>query len=374
MQYEYFATVARGLEEMLAEELQELGAPTTATDFTGVHFEGDLSLLYRVNLWSRLAFRILRKIAVVKSNNPDQLYDSVKTVDWSLYLSPEQTFLVNCTGKNPRLNHSHFTALQIKQAIVDQQQENQRPRSNIDTQNPDIIINAHIHENQCILSLDSTGESLHRRGYRSAMGRAPIKETLASAIIKMSNWTPDLPFFDPLCGSGTLPLEATLIALNIAPGLYRRGFAFQQWADYDADLWEKMFREAETQEKDLQPLIMGSDADEDVILQAKNNARACGFADKIKFSQQRLADIEAPADHGILICNPPYGKRLGDTEQLIPLYKMLGDVMKQRFRGWTAYILSGNKELTKKVGLRTSARIPIDNGGIPCTLLKYELY
>ncbi|MBE9223327.1 class I SAM-dependent RNA methyltransferase [Cyanobacterium stanieri LEGE 03274] len=374
MTYQYFATVGRGLEDIASQEIISLGGDNVKADFTGVHFQGDLELLYRVNLWCRTIFRVLWTLKVVPSYDSEQLYQSVKKFDWSDFLSPSQTFVVHCTGKSPRLNHSHFTALQVKRAIVDQQQEKYGVRSDIDTENPDVIINAHIRENKCTLSLDSSGESLHRRGYRPAMGRAPLKETLAAALLYMTDWTPDLPLVDPLCGSGTFAIEATLMALNIAPGLYRREFAFQRWNNYDSDLWDDVFRKAEEAEKDTMPIIVGSDADEDVVLQAQSNARACGFADKVKFYHQKLIDVEAPADHGILICNPPYGKRLSETEQLFPFYKLLGDVLKQRFKGWTAYILCGNKELSKKVGLRTSRRIPVDNGGIPCTLLKYDLY
>ncbi|MGY6528814.1 MAG: THUMP domain-containing class I SAM-dependent RNA methyltransferase [Cyanobacterium sp.] len=374
MIHQYFATVGRGLEDIASQEIIKLGGENVKTDFTGVHFEGDKELLYRVNLWSRTIFRVLWTLKVVPSADADELYDSVRSFDWSDFLSPSQTLVVHCTGKSPRLNHSHFTALQVKRAIVDQQEEKYGVRSDIDTENPDVIINAHIRHNKCTLSLDSSGESLHRRGYRPAMGRAPLKETLAAALLSMTDWTPDLPLVDPLCGSGTFPIEATLMALNIAPGLYRKDFAFQRWTNFDPDLWDKVFGEAEASERDTMPIITGSDAEEDVIIQARSNARACGFADKIKFYHQRLMDVEAPAEHGVLICNPPYGKRLSETEQLFPLYKLLGDVLKQRFKGWTGYILSGNKELTKKIGLRTSQRIPVDNGGIPCTLLKYDLY
>lgn len=374
MTYQYFATVGRGLEEIASQEIIKLGGQNVQTDFTGVHFQGDRTLLYRVNLWSRTIFRVLWMLETIPSQDPEQLYKNVKKIDWSTYINPSETLAVHCTGKNSRLNHSHFTALQVKNAIVDQQQEKYGTRSDIDTQNPDIIINAHIRENKCTLSLDSSGDSLHRRGYRPAMGMAPLKETLAAAILQMTDWNPELPLIDPLCGSGTFPIEAALMALNIAPGLYRQEFAFQRWHDYDSDVWEKVFTEAEASEKETMPIIMGSDADEEVIKQARSNARACGFADKLQFHHQKLIDVEPPADHGVLICNPPYGKRLSETEQLFPFYKLLGDVLKQRFKGWTAYILCGNKELTKKVGLRTSQRIPVDNGGIPCTLLKYELY
>ncbi len=371
----YFATVARGLEETAAVELAELGATNIRPDFAGVHFQGDKALLYRVNLWARIIFRVLVPIAEVKSYNSQQLYRSVQKLNWSAYLQPYMSIAVNCTGKNNNLNHTHFTALQIKNAIVDWQKDKYGERSNIDVEKPDLLINAHIHKNQCILSLDSSGSSLHRRGYRPAMGIAPLKETLAAALITMSDWTPDLPFLDPLCGSGTLAIEAALKALNIAPGLYRQQFGFQTWLDFDRSLWQQIRQEAEANKlPELSAPIIGSDRDLDIIEQARVNVQNCGLDTQVRFYQQELSEIEAPADQGIIICNPPYGQRIGNTEELGALYKLLGDIFKQRFTGWTAYIITGNKELAKKIGLRTSRRLPVYNGSLPCTLLKYELY
>ena len=371
----YFATVARGLEEIAATELAELGATDISPSFTGVSFAGDQELLYRVNLWSRIVFRVLVPIAKVKCFNAQQLYRSVQQIDWSDYLDPDMTLAVNCTGKNKQLNHSHFTALQIKKAIVDQQQKQFRRRSDVDPKNPDLLVNAHIDNNRCTLSLDSSGTSLHRRGYRPAMGLAPLKESLASALIYMSEWTPDTAFYDPLCGSGTLPIEATLMGLKIAPGLYRDHFGFQSWLDYDESLWERLITEAKNHQKsELSVPIAGSDRNLEVIQQAQSNAFNSAVADHVKFIHQDLAQATPPVDKGIIICNPPYGERIGNISELEELYKMLGDVFKQRFTGWTAYILTGSKHLSKKVGLRTAQRIPIYNGSIPCTLLKYELY
>ncbi len=371
----YFATVARGLEEIAAQELTNLGAKAVRSDFTGVHFKGDKALLYRVNLWARTIFRVLVPIANIKADNAQKLYHSVRAIDWSEYIQIEQTFAVNCTGKNKNLNHTHFTALQIKNAIIDRQQTKYRKRSSIDPKNPDLLINAHIDRDRCILSLDSSGSSLHRRGYRPAMGLAPLKETLAAALLEMTEWTPDLPLFDPLCGSGTLPIEAALKALNIAPGLYRRKFGFQTWQDFDSDLWQEIVTQAKnSQLSTLAAPIIGSDRDLEVIEQARINAGNCGLENQIKFVQQELSSVEPLAERGIIICNPPYGQRLGNTKELESLYKLLGDILKKRFQGWTAYVLTGNKNLAKKIGLRTSQRLPVYNGSLPCTLLKYELY
>ncbi|WP_267383175.1 THUMP domain-containing class I SAM-dependent RNA methyltransferase [Cyanobacterium sp. uoEpiScrs1] len=371
----YFATVARGLEEIAAKELGLLGATEVKPTFTGVYFQGNQELFYRVNLWSRIIFRILVPIQKIESHNEIQLYKNVYKIDWSRYLQTHQTFLVNCTGSNQNLNHTHFTALKIKNAIVNQQTERFNTRSNINVKSPDIIINAHINNNHCILSLDSSGRSLHRRGYRSAMGIAPLKETLAAALLDIADWDGSIPFLDPMCGSGVLPVEAALKGLNIAPGLYQNKFSFQNWLDFDSTTYSKIVEEAKNEQlSQLKAPIFGSDQDIDVLKQAFTNIAACGLDKDIKLNQIRLEEIEPPADKGIIICNPPYGKRIGNSRQLTALYKSLGNVLKQRFKGWNAYILTANKELSKQIGLRTSRRIPIYNGSLPCTLLKYELY
>jgi putative N6-adenine-specific DNA methylase len=207
------------------------------------------------------------------------------------------------------------------------------------------------------------------------MGLAPLKETLAAALLDMAEWEPNLPFLDPLCGSGTLPLEASLKALNIAPGLFRPEFAFEKWHDFDEQLWTRLLDEAEeSQIPQLKAPIIGSDKDPDILAQARINAQQCRISDQVKFTQTDLKDVEAPADSGVIICNPPYGERLGDAAELGDFYKLLGDVFKQRFKGWTAFVLTGNKELAKRVGLKAARRIPVYNGSIPCTLLKYEMY
>jgi putative N6-adenine-specific DNA methylase len=372
---QYFATVARGLEAIAAQELERLGAQEVRPDFTGVYFAGDQALLYRVNLWARTIFRVLVPIANFPCNDSDMLYQEVQKIDWEEYLNPDCTLAVDCTGGNEKLNHTHYTALQVKNSIADQQRGNFGKRSNVDTKNPDLLINVHIHKDHCILSLDSSGGSLHRRGYRPAVGVAPLKETLAAALLEMAEWHPDLPFLDPMCGSGTLPLEAGLKALNIAPGLFRERFGFMSWQDFDEALWDELWAEAENSElSELKAIVAGSDRDLEMLTQARTNAQQAGLKDKIKLAVTELSELEAPADHGVIICNPPYGERLGDATELGELYQMLGDIFKQRFKGWNAFILTGNKELAKKVGLRTARRIHVYNGTLECTLLKYEMY
>lgn len=372
---EYFATIARSLEETAAKELTELGAKNVKQTFTGVFFEGDQKLLYKVNLWSRIIFRVLVPIKKFPCKNAQQLYEEIQAINWASYLSPEQTLAVHCTGKNQQLNHTHFSALQVKNAIADQQTAKLGNRSNVDLDDPDLILNLHIKKTHAILSLDSTGESLHRRGYRPAMGTAPLKETFASALLAMTDWEPTLPLLDPMCGSGTFLIEAGLKALNRAPGLFRTTFAFEKWPDFNPSLWEQVKQEANQQQLSQLPAgIYGRDRDRNVLQQAQTNAQNCYLDQHLNLAQLELSQLEPPSDKGIIICNPPYGKRIGEVKTLGGLYKQLGDILKQRFKGWTAYVLSGNKELTKQIGLRTSRRIPVYNGSLPCTLLRYELF
>ena len=372
---DYFATVARGLEPLAEQELNRLGAKAVSPEFCGVSFQGDQTLLYRANLWSRLAFRILVKLGECPCRDADQLYQGIQQIDWRHTIPPEKTLAVNATGKNRQLNHTHFTALQVKKAIVDQQRQHWGERSNVDPKRPDVLVNVHIRADRCTISLDSSGRSLHRRGYRPAVGAAPLKESLAAALVQLSEWPGNVPLLDPLCGSGTLPLEAALWALNIAPGLFQDEFGFQTWMDFDRALWEQLKQEAAAARKEeLGTLVWGCDRDPEVLHQARVNARRCGIAEQLRFFQQDLETLEAPADSGFILCNPPYGERLGNREALGDFYRLLGDVLKQRFKGWTAFILSGNKDLAKHIGLKSAKRIPVYNGSLPCQWMKYELY
>jgi putative N6-adenine-specific DNA methylase len=372
---QYFATVARGLENLAAEELQQLGGKAIEPLFCGVAFAGDQELLYRVNLWSRLAFRILVKLGEYPAQDADALYRSIQSINWDDRIPPEKTLAVDATGKNHYLNHSHFTALQVKNAIVDQQRERWSDRSSVNLQYPDVRVNVHIQGDRCTVSLDSSGHSLHRRGYRAAMGVAPLKESLAAALVKMTGWSGESPLLDPLCGSGTLPLEAALLALNVAPGLFTKQFGFQTWTDFDEPLWHRLQQEAEQQRgHSLNVPLWGCDQDRTIIQQAQTNAAKCGLADQVNFFQQKLTDLEAPADSGYILCNPPYGERLGDKKELAAFYQQLGNVLKQRFKGWTAFVLSGNKDLAKHIGLKSNQRTPVYNGSLPCQWMRYELY
>ena len=370
-----FATVARGLETLAAQELERLGIAGVDPGFCGVNFRGTLADLYCINLWARLPFRVLVQVGRFRCQTADDLYRGIQQIDWEPYLTPGQTLAVRATGKTQQLNHTHFTALQVKNAIVDQQRDRTGDRSSVDTQYPDVGINVHLGKTHAVVSLDSSGSSLHRRGYRPAVGAAPLKESLAAALIDLSGWQPELAFLDPLCGSGTLPIEAGLKALNIAPGLFREQFGFETWPSFDAALWEQLLEDAKAEQRtELPAPVLGSDLDPTVIQQAQHNARSSGLGAKIVFAQKDLAEVEPPQDTGIILCNPPYGERLGESKELTRLYKLLGDTLKQRFKGWTAYVLSGNKALAKHIGLKSAKRFPVYNGSLPCQLMKYEMY
>lgn len=370
----YFATVARGLESVAVKELTALGAKHIKPDFAGVHFAGDRALLYRVNLCARTIFRVLVPIAEFRCRHARELYRAIQNIDWREHLSPEQTLAIDCTGGNRQLNHTHFTALQVKNAIVDQQRAQTGQRSSVDAKSPDLRLNLRIYQQRGVLSLDSSGSSLHRRGYRQAMGQAPLKETLAAALIQLTGWQGDVPFYDPLCGSGTLVLEAALLARRIPPGSFRQQFTFERWRNFDPQVWEHVQQTNREQVLDDLPVpIVGSDHDPEQLQLAYSNAKNARLSEQIRLFPAELSGLEPPTDPGILVCNPPYGHRLGIEEELGPLYRELGDVLKQRFTGWTAYVLT-TKILSKYIGLQATQRIPIYNGSLACTFLKYELY
>jgi putative N6-adenine-specific DNA methylase len=394
----YFATVAKGIEPITAEELKRLGATAVEPTFGGVFFEGDTELLYRANLWLRTATRVLVPLRDFAAKTPEMLYDQVRRIKWEQLLNPDMTFAVDCTiagskslrpregeraeprqqqYEQPRgLHHSKYAALKIKDAIVDQLRMKQGARPNVDTANPDVRVFAYLREGRCILSLDSSGASLHERGYRLEDAGAPLKETLAAAIIELSGWDPATPFIDPMCGSGTLTLEAAFKALDFAPGLMRQNFGFFGWHDFDEALWRKLLDEAQGRmKKRTDAPIVGFDRDRQAVAVALENAGRAHLTRAVHFERRELERLEPVGERpGTLIVNPPYGERLGDVEELKGLYGLLGDLFKQRMKGWTAFIFTGNLELAKSVGLRASRRHELFNGPIDCRLLKYELY
>ncbi|MBJ6726654.1 THUMP domain-containing class I SAM-dependent RNA methyltransferase [Geomesophilobacter sediminis] len=372
---EFFVTTAKGVEEVLAAELAELELASVQAESGGVRFRGSLRDAYRANLWLHSASRVLMPVAEFACQSPDELYSGVRAVDWCSLVTSSMTLAVECSLRDSALTHSGFVALKTKDAIVDCVRDRTGSRPSVDTKDPDLRVNVRLFRNRCTVSLDLSGTPLDRRGYRLDRHEAPLKENLAAALIGLSGWNGETPFVDPMCGTGTIAIEAALKGARVAPGLLRRGFGFQRWPGFDQKVWRQLLEEARSLKRDPLPApIVGSDVSAPVIEMARENARRAGVAGLVEFKQHAIADLTPPPGAGTMIFNPPYGKRLGEVEELKPLYRQIGDVMKQRCTGYTAYLFTGNLELAKSVGLKASRRIVLFNGPIECRLLKYELY
>jgi putative N6-adenine-specific DNA methylase len=371
----FFATCARGLESVLAGELRELGAAGVQPGRGGVHFQGNRGLLYRANLWLRTAIRVLVPILEATVASPEELYQAVRSLDWARYLTPDHTLAVDCNVRDSAITHSRYAAQKTKDAICDQFRERFGRRPSVDVRQPMVGLNLHISHNQAVLSLDSSGESLHKRGYRPILTKAPLNEALAAGLILLAGWDPDTAFADPLCGSGTLPIEASWLALRRPPGLTRRRFGFQGWMDYDVQLWTELRDQArQGVRKQLRAPIVGSDLRRDAIAFAVKNARAAGVGHLLRFEQRDVRDCRPPAPPpGSLLCNPPYGERLGEEKELVSLYQTLGAVFRAHWAGWTVHVFTGNPVLAKHLGLTPNRTVPLFNGKIPCRLLTFSL-
>jgi len=371
----YFATCGRGIEPVLAGELRDLGAADVTPGRGGVHFAGDRALLYSANLWLRSAIRVLWPILEVAVTTPEELYAAVRTIDWSQYMTPEHTLAVDCNVRDSHLTHSKYAALKTKDAICDQFVERVGRRPSVDVEEPMVGLNLHIYRDQAVLSLESSGESLHKRGYRPILTRAPLNEALAAALILLTGWKGETAFVDPLCGSGTLPIEATWMALRRPPGLTRRRFGFQGWMDFDIALWTRLRDEARRGvHKQLDAAIIGLDARRDAIQFSKGNARAAGVGHLTTFDVKDVHAFRPPdGPPGTLLCNPPYGERLGEEKELRGLYRTLGQVFAEHCRGWTAYVFTGNASLAREIGLTPTEQVSLFNGKIPCRLLRFDL-
>lgn len=375
MQMNFFATTAKGLEEVLAGELGRLGVGGPVVEKGGVGFSGDMSDCYRANLWLRTAHRVLMPLAEFACDTPQSLYDGVRSLPWTRYLTADHTIAVDCNLRDSALTHSGFVALKTKDAIVDTIRDVCGRRPNVHTADPDVLINVHLVRNRCIVSLDTSGASLDKRGYRLDRKEAPLRETLAAAMLELAGWDGSVPLVDPMCGSGTIPIEAALVASRRPPGLTRPGFGFQRWPGFDRAAWSRMVEEAMAGVLESPPMpIMGSDVSAGALQNAERNAARAGVGGLVNFCRADMGDSHVPCPLGILLCNPPYGVRLGEVESLKPLYKRIGDVLKRRFTGYSAYLLTGNPELSKHIGLRPSRRVVLFNGPIECRLLRFDLY
>jgi len=363
-----------GLEDLLATELRELGAGDIRVMNRSVEFAGDRRVLYAANLHCRTAIRILRPIRTFRCVDGDQLYRQVRRIDWMGQLDSSMTMAVDAVVSHSGIDNSMFAAQRVKDAVVDQLRERTRRRPSVDVVHPDLRINLHLHENNATLALDTSGDSLHRRGYRTQGGKAPINEVLAAGIIKLSGWDMESPLIDGMCGSGTFVIEAALMARRIAPGLLRSRFGFQRMKDFDKSLFAEVVAEARgLVRSELPGRIVGSDRDMTVLKEARANADRAGVARDIVFEQRDFAAQNPPPGSGVLIMNPPYGERLSVAD-IGALYRMIGDTLKSKYDGYTAFIFTGSSAAAKSVGLRTSRRITLYNGPLESRLLRYEMY
>ncbi|KXO14863.1 THUMP domain-containing class I SAM-dependent RNA methyltransferase [Prevotella bivia] len=371
-EFELIAKTFMGLEQVLAQELTQLGANNVQIGRRVVTFTGNKEIMYRANFQLHTAIRILKPIAHFKAKSADDMYNEVSKIDWSLYIEKGKTFSVDSVVYSDEFTNSRFVTYKVKDAIVDQFRERTGTRPNISVTNPDIRLNIHVAEFDATLSLDSSGESLHRRGYRQESVEAPLNEVLAAGMILMTGWKGETDFIDPMCGSGTLPIEAALIARNISPGVFRKEFAFEKWPDFDKDLFDEIYND-ESQEREFEHHIYGYDVDMKCVNTAKLNVTAAGLSKDITIAHQDFKDFKQPEEKSIIIMNPPYGERIS-TPNLLGTYKMIGERLKHNFMDNEAWILSYREECFRQIGLKPSIKIPLYNGSLECEYRRYQMF
>jgi len=376
----FIAIAARGTEGVLADELRELGLAAIEVRPGAVAFGDALEDAYRACLWSRVASRVLLPLSTFRAANAAALYDGVHAIDWTEHLQPTRTLAVDVAGKDAPAGPGHFIALKTKDAIVDRIREAKGARPSVDTENPDLRINVHVHGDRVTINLDLSGRGLHRRGIGRAGSDAPLKENLAATILRLAGWPRrehDASFFDPMCGSGTLLIEAAWMALDVAPALMRKRIGAEGWRKHDGSIWKRLRAEAEDRKRasDDRPVrIAGSDLSATAIATARDNLKRAGLGSKVRVEQCDLRDAEPPwPEPGTLVTNPPYGERLGDSGELGPLYELLGDVLKRRFPGWSAWVFTGNPALGKRIGLKPESKHVLYNGPIESRLLQFPI-
>ena len=367
------ASSPEGLEKSLAEEISNLGGFNINTYKRFINFECDFETFYRVHFYSRLAFRFYREIASFNCYDKQSLYAGVRdSFDWLNWLHFDKTFNVQVTGRTSSLSHTHFTALEVKNSITDLQQAVWNKRSNISLDNPDFIIHLHLNNDKAILSLQSSVESLHKRGYRPALGNAPLKENLASGLINMTQWNGKVPLIDFMCGSGTFLIEAVNQFLGV-PINIDQVYLFENWLDFRKDIYlnEKNKAKNKIINYEKLPTIIGCEINKKVFEQANVNISLAGLENYIELINNDFLALQLSCTPGIIVCNPPYGKKLGDENELICLYEQIGTFLKNNFSGWEFWLLSGNPKLTKYLKMKSSLKIPVSNGGIDCRWIKY---
>ncbi|BBP01883.1 THUMP domain-containing class I SAM-dependent RNA methyltransferase [Sulfuriferula nivalis] len=370
---QFFATCPRGLEALLGEELRELGAQAIAPTYGGVAFSGEYELCYRANLHSRLASRVLLRVGGGEYRDEEDIYHGALSFDWPTMFSVDKTIVVKMTAQKAPLKSLEFTTLRIKDAICDRFREATGERPNVDIREPDVRIHVFLTATECTLYLDTSGQSLFKRGLRKQAGAAPLNENLAAGMVKLSGWQPGTPFFDPMCGSATILMEAAQVALNIAPGSHR-DFGFEKLTRFDPKVWLPIKQAAIDAQlpATLQP-IFGRDMFGDSLRDAQVNLEAAGLAGVIQLKQGNVIEVPAPADHGVIVTNPPYGIRIGEQSELAEFYPQLGNWLKQKCTGWNAYILSADMNLPKLIRLNATKRTPLFNGALECRLFEYKI-
>ncbi len=372
-QNRYVVKTLMGMEPPVVEELKELGASNIQEKRRAVYFEGNKELLYKANIHLRCAVSVLKPLFWFRAHKESVLYKQIAKFDWLSVMDLNQTFAITSSVHSPFFNHSKFISLKAKDAIVDMFREHLGDRPNVDPINPDIKINIRVSEADFDISLDSSGDGLHKRGYRQSGHGAPLNEVLAAGMIKLSGWKPEQPFVDPMCGSGTLAMEACMISTNTPPGLMRNQFAFMNWKDFDAELYAKVVADAKAKiRKPLAP-IFASDISGRILEIAQSTADEMGFSDFIEFKESRFSEFSYDGEPGVIVMNPPYGERLNKLD-VLSLYKRIGDTLKSEFNGFDAWIISSNMDAFKNVGLRPSRKIPLMNGPLECKFIKYEMY
>ena len=367
------ASSPEGLEKYLASEIIDLGGFNVNTYKRSVSFECDYATFYRIHFFSRVAFRFYREVACFVCYDRLSLYEGVRdSFDWLKWLPSNKTFNVQVTGRTSSLSHSHFTALEVKNSITDLQQSVWNERSNISLDNPDLVIHLHLNNDRGILSLQSSFESLHKRGYRPAIGNAPLKENLASGLLKMTEWNGTKPLVDLMCGSGTFLIEAINQNLKV-PLKFQQFYLFENWLDFNKNIYLEEKNKARKKVITFEKLskIIGYEINKDVFDQAKVNIKLAGLENYIELQNDDFKNIQFKSSEGLVLCNPPYGKKLGDENELINLYEDMGEFLKRNFSGWEFWLLSGNPKLTRYLKMKSSLKIPVSNGGLDCRWIKY---
>lgn len=372
---EFFASTARGLVDPLETELKNLGLKVTDKYIGGVFFESNWEGCYKANLHSRLASRILKPVLDFTAYQPEELYAQILRHDFTKYIKPTQTISIDASVSESKMRDQRFVAMKVKDAIVDQFRDKFGVRPDVDNENPSLRIHVRAIKNNFSVAIDTSGDSLFKRGYRREVGEAPLKENLAAGLLKLTEWDEKSPIVDLMCGSGTFLIEAAMMALNIAPGINRKRFGFQNWLSFEKEVWENVVQEAIDAEKEELPFMFyGFDIDSKVLKVAKINAKEAGVDHVIEFKKEPVATVEPPAEKGLVVLNPPYGARIGDEDNLRDVYRDLSFTLKHRFKGWDAWVLSGNKELIADLKLKSTRKHFVFNGNIECRFLKYSMF